>query len=259
MIHESVKLKMKQLKLSSCLDELDVLLREATDSTMSYPDFLNCLFEAELKGREVKRIARRLRQAQFPISKSLSDFDFSKRETVNKHQITSFCTGSFVDDKENIIFIGQPGLGKTHLAISIAHELCHKDYSVWFTTATSLVNKLREARDEKQLNRYFAMAQKLDLVVIDEMGYFPFEKDASELLFQYISERYERKSMMITTNLPFSKWNEIFYTERLTTAVLDRLVHHSTILEFSGESYRFNQALEKKSRNKSKKEKEESA
>jgi len=253
MILESVKTKLKLLKLSNMFVEIENALRESENSNRTYLEFLNELLETELTQRAIKRIERRIKQASFPVIKTVAEFDFSLRPKLNKHQILSFCEGEFTSKKENLIFVGEPGVGKTHLSIAIAYELCKKDKRVWFTTGTGLINKLREAKDEKALSRYFSNAQNLDLVVIDEIGYFPFEKESSELFFQYISERYERGSLIVTSNLTFSKWNEIFYTERLTTAILDRLIHHCHILEMTGESYRFSESVKKKNRRKTKK------
>lgn len=245
-----VKAKLKLLKMSKAVLDIEELLREAELSNQSYLLFLNELLESEIEGRTKKRIERRIYSAGFPYLKYLNDFDFSLRPSINKHEILSLAQGNFVEQKENIVFIGNPGLGKTHLAIAIAYELCLMDKKVWFTQATYLINKLREARDEKILSRYLKQAREMDLVVLDEIGYFPFEKEDSELLFQFISERYERGSTIFTTNLPFSKWNEIFYTERLTTAILDRVIHHCHILEMQGESYRFNHSVNKTKKKK---------
>ncbi len=240
---EIIKYKMKLLKMSSAIRELEEIVREVEDSGSDYLDFLNQILEAEIKGREAKRIQRRVKQAEFPVIKTLGDFDFSIRPDLNKHQILAFYDGGFVDKKENIIFVGSAGTGKTHLSIAMGYGQCLKDKRVWFTTGAGLINKLNEAKDEKVLNKFFKQAQKLDLIIIDEVGYFPYEKNESEILFQYISERYERGSLIITTNLTFSKWNEIFYTERLTTAILDRLIHHCHIVEINGDSYRFTHSL----------------
>ena len=238
--------KMKMLKFSASIYELEQILRTIEDTNASHLDFLSQILDLELSAREINNIKRKINLAQFPIIKTMAEFDFSYRTEINKHSIISLCDGTFLDRKENLIFVGNPGTGKTHLATAIAYEMCQKNRSVLFTTATSLINRMNEARDEKVLARFLNQANKLDLVVIDEIGYLPYEKNESELLFNFIAERYERGSIIITTNLPFSKWNEIFYTERLTTAILDRIIHHCHIFEMSGESYRFSQSLKNK-------------
>lgn len=232
--------------MSHSLNEIDNILRDTEKSKGSYIDFLNALLKIEEEGREERRIERLIKQAKFPVIKSIGDFDFSKIAKLDKHQILSYCDGNFLNSKENIIFVGNPGTGKTHLATAIGYELCQKNYKVLFTSGNALVTKMIEAKDEKTLSKFFDKAAKMDLVIIDEVGYFPYEKEASEMFFQYISERYERGSVIITTNLPFSKWNEIFYTERITTAILDRIIHHCNIIEMNGESYRFSQSVSKK-------------
>ena len=247
---EIVRAKLKLIKMSTARNELAGLLRESQENQSLPLDFLDQVLESELKGREKKRIQIRIKQAEFPVKKTLSDFDFSRIPGLNKMKILDYYDGSFIDKKENLIFIGNSGTGKTHLSIAIALGQCLKNSRVWFTTGAGLINKLNEAKNEKFLLKFFAQAKKLDLVVIDEVGYFPYEKTESELLFQYISERYERGSLIITTNLPFSKWNEIFYSERLTTAILDRLIHFCQIIEMNGESYRFSQSLKSKEDNK---------
>ncbi|MBN1186448.1 MAG: IS21-like element helper ATPase IstB [Bacteroidales bacterium] len=238
--------------MSTALQELDEIIRSSDQNNINHLDFLLQILDTEIKGRENKRICRRINTARFPIIKTIADFDFTKCPSLNKHQILSYCDGSFLEENENLILVGPPGTGKTHLSIAIGYELCQRDKSVFFTTGTALINRMNEAKDEKALSKFFNQASKWDLIIIDEIGYFPFEKNESELLFQYISERYERGSIIITTNLPFSQWNEIFYTERLTTAMLDRLIHHCNIIEFSGESYRFANSLKKKSAKKKK-------
>lgn len=245
-----VQSKMKILKMASARNELADILREAQESNCNQIDFLDMVLEAEIIGREKKRIQTRIKQAEFPVKKILSDYNFSIRPGLNKQQIFSFYDGDFIDKKENLIFIGNSGTGKTHLSIAIGYGQCLKNKRVWFTTGAALINKLNEAKDEKMLSKFFKQAQKLDLVIIDEVGYFPYEKNESELLFQYISERYERGSLVITTNLQFSKWSEIFFTERLTTAILDRLIHHCHIIEIDGDSYRLNQSMKKKGKRK---------
>jgi DNA replication protein DnaC len=244
---EIVKNRLKNLRMSDSLSELDNLLRDSEKQGSSYLDFLNALLEVEESGRDVRRIQRLIKQAKFPIVKTVESFDFSRIKKLNKHQILSYCDGNFLSKKENLIFIGNPGTGKTHLSIAIGYELCHRGHKVLFTTGNALVTSMIEAKDEKSLIRFFDKARKFDLVIIDEVGYFPYEKEASELFFQFISERYERGSVIISSNLPFSKWNEIFYTKSITTAILDRIVHHSNVIEMNGESYRFSESVSNKS------------
>ena len=212
---EIVKNRLKNLKMPHSLCELDNVLRDTEKQGGSYLNFLNALLEIEEHGRDVKRIERLIKQAKFPLIKTIDAFDFSKIPKLNKHQILSYCEGNFLSKKENLIFIGNPGTGKTHLSIAIGYQLCQRNKKVLFTTGNALITRMIEAKDEKSLTRFFEKARKLDLVIIDEVGYFPYEKDASEMFFQYISEIYERRSLIITSNLPFSKWNEIFYTERI--------------------------------------------
>ena len=243
-----VKSRLKNLRMSTSLKELEDILRDTEKNSGSYLDFLDALLKIEEEGREARRIDRLIKQAKFPLIKSIADFDFSKIEELNKHQILSYCEGNFLSKKENLIFIGNPGTGKTHLATAIGYELCQKGYKVLFTAGNSLVTSMIEAKDDRTLGKFFDKASRMDLVIIDEVGYFPYEKDASEMFFQFISERYERGSIIITTNLPFSKWSEIFYTDRITTAILDRIVHYGKVIEMNGESYRFSQSVSNKSK-----------
>lgn len=243
-----VKSRLKILKMSTSLTEIDNVLRDTEKNGGSYLDFLDAILKIEEEGRELRRIERLIKQAKFPVIKSLSDFDFSKLDAIDKHQILSYCDGNFLSNKENLIFIGNPGTGKTHLATAIGYELCQNGYKVLFTTGNSLITSMIEAKDNRLLSKFLEKCFRMDLVIIDEVGYFPYEKDASEMFFQFISERYERKSMIITTNLAFSKWAEVFYTERITTAILDRLTHYGIPIEMNGESYRFSQSLSNKSK-----------
>lgn len=246
-----IKSRLKNLKMSHSLNEIENILRDTEKNGSSYLDLLDTLLKIEEEGREIKRIERLIKSAKFPVIKSIGDFNFSKIEKLDKHQILSYCDGNFLIKKENIIFVGNPGTGKTHLATAIGYQLCQKNHKVLFTTGNSLITKMIEAKDEKTLSKFFDKASKMDLVIIDEVGYFPYEKEASEMFFQFVSERYERGSLIITSNLPFSKWSEIFYTERITTAILDRIIHHCNIIEMNAESYRFSQSVNKKNSNKS--------
>ena len=187
-------------------------------------------------------IERRIRQAKFPAVKSLDSFDFKAIPSLNKMLVLELARSEYVDRHENIIALGNSGTGKTHIALGLGLAACQKGLSVGFITAAALVHELMEARDEKRLLRLQKQLAKSRLLIIDELGFVPLSKTGAELLFEVFSQRYERGSIMVTSNLPFDEWTEIFGSERLTGALLDRLIHHVHILEMNGESYRLNQS-----------------
>ncbi len=244
-----VKSRLKNLRMSNSLNEIENILREANENNSTHLDFLDSLLKIEEEGRYHSRIKRLIKQAKFPVIKTIGDFDFSKINNEDKHKILSYCEGNFLSNNENLILVGPPGTGKTHIASAIGYELCLKNYKVLFFTGNALITSMVESKDELNLTKFFEKSSKMDLVIIDEVGYFPYEKEASEMFFQFISEKYERGSLIITTNLPFSKWSEIFYTSRITTAILDRIVHYGKVIEMNGESYRFSQAISRKNNN----------
>jgi DNA replication protein DnaC len=183
-----------------------------------------------------------MKAAKFPTTKSLATFDFLARPSVNKMLMLELARCSFIDERENVLFIGNPGTGKSHLATAIASEACAKGYKVRFFRVTELVTALIEARDERTLQRLKSSLAKLDLLVLDELGYVPATKLGAELLFDVIATAYERTSLIVTTNLPFENWTEVLGSERLTGATLDRLTHRCKIIETKGESYRLKDA-----------------
>jgi len=187
-------------------------------------------------------IERRIRQAKFPTVKSLDSFDFKAIPSLNKILVLELARSEYVDRHENIIALGNAGTGKTHIALGLGLAACQKGLSVGFITAAALVHELMEARDEKRLLRLQKQLAKYRLLIIDELGFVPLSKTGAELLFEVFSQRYERGSIMVTSNLPFDEWTEVFGSERLTGALLDRLTHHVHILEMNGESYRLNQS-----------------
>lgn len=199
----------------------------------------------ELLERERKGAERRLRAAQFPAPKSLEDFDFLAAPGVNKQQVLELSRSQWIDQRQNLIFLGNPGTGKTHLAVALGARACQRGYNVRFTTAAALVNALVEARDERTLLRLQAKLAKIQLLIVDELGYVPFAKTGAELLFEAFSQRYERGSVLITSNLPFEEWTQVFGSERLTGALLDRLTHRAHILPIEGDSYRLAQRRRK--------------
>jgi DNA replication protein DnaC len=204
--------------------------------------YLLQLLELELLDREKRSAERRLKAARFPTLKTLESFDFAARPSVNKVLIAELARCNYIDKRENILMIGNPGTGKSHLATALAAQACHKGYKVRFFRTTELVTALIEARDERTFLGLKGQLARLDLLVLDELGYVPASKVGAELLFDVISTAYERTSMIVTSNLPFESWTEVLGSERLTGATLDRLTHRGRIIETKGESYRLQDA-----------------
>jgi len=207
---------------------------DATD----FGDFLAQLLEMEIEHRELTRKNRNLKSAGFDVIKTFEGYEFKDIQIPNAISIEELKSGTFMDRLENLILYGPVGTGKSHMATAIGVAACSRGKKVKFYRTVALVNRLGEAKEKGELQRFMKQLQKTDLLICDEWGYVPFEKDGSQLLFQVISECYEKRSVIITTNLEFSKWNGIFYDEKLTSAIIDRLVHHSHLLVFQGQSYR---------------------
>ncbi|WP_304596010.1 IS21-like element helper ATPase IstB [Alicyclobacillus sendaiensis] len=205
--------------------------------------FLLGVFEAELKGREAARIRRLLKKAQFPQAKQLEGYDFSKIKFpphCSREQLTEL---GFLERRENVLMLGPVGTGKTHLAIALGMKACAKGHEVRFFRVHDLVATLQERYQAGTLRRFLSELKKAEMLILDEMGFVPFHKDGAELLFHVISDCYEQRSVIVTSNLEFGQWNTIFGEERLTAALVDRLVHHAHVLAFTGESYRLQHAL----------------
>lgn len=233
---------LKALRLPTITAECEKIARRAAADNIDHLAYLLQLTEAELLERERKAAERRLKFARLPTIKSLEAFNFAARPSVNKMMIAELARCDYIDRRENILFVGNPGTGKTHLCIALAAAACAKSYHVRFYRVTELVTHLIEARDERNLLTLKARLAKLDLLVLDELGYVPASKIGAELLFDVIATAYERTSLMITTNLPFESWTEVLGSERLTGATLDRLTHRCQIIETKGESYRLRDA-----------------
>ena len=232
---------LRQLRLPTFAKLYPQFAADAARNNHDTVRFLLALAEQEVNQRQLNMLQQRLKNAHFPIIKELADFDFSCLPMLNKAQILDLARGEYIQQKQGLILIGNPGLGKTHLALGLAAAACREGRRVRFWTAAGLVNELIQAQDEHRLHRFIASALKLDLVVLDELGFIPFSQNGAQALFTFCSELYERLALIITTNLKFADWVQVFGDERLTAALLDRLTHHAHIIELLGESYRFRQ------------------
>ena len=237
---------LKKLRLPTFLREYDKVARQCAAEGVDHIGYLTRLTELELIDRERRMVERRIRLARFPAVKSLDSFDFKAIPELNKMQVLELARCEYIERRENIIALGPSGTGKTHVALGLGLAACQKGLAVGFTTASSLVHELMEARDEKVLLRFQKKLAKYKLLIIDELGFVPLSKTGAELLFEVFSQRYECGSTIITSNLPFDEWTETFGSERLTGALLDRLTHHVNILEMNGESYRLAQSRSQK-------------
>jgi DNA replication protein DnaC len=241
-----LKHHLKALKLPTMTDECEKVAARCAKENVDHLGFLLQLCELELLDRERRAAARRLKAARFPTPKTLDGFDFTAAPSVNKAMILELMRCEYIDRRENVLLIGGSGSGKTHLATALAAEACARGKRVRFFRVTELATQLLEAREERQLTRLKSQLGKLDLLVLDELGYVPASKLGAELLFDVISMAYERSSAIVTTNLPFAEWKEVLGSERLTGATLDRLTHRCTIVETGKESYRLREARKRR-------------
>lgn len=233
---------LKQLKLPTVLREYEKLARECARDGVDHSRYLLRLIELELIDRERRTVERRIRAARFPAVKSFDTFDFTAIPGLNKMLVLELARCEYILRRENIIALGNSGTGKTHVALALGLAACQKGFTVAFTTAAALVNQLMEARDEKRLLKMQRDLAAVKLLIVDELGYVPLSPTGAELLFETFSQRYERGSTIVTSNLPFEDWTQVLGSERLTGALLDRLTHHVSILAMNGDSYRLKQS-----------------
>ena len=237
---------LKTLRLPTFLREYPAVARQCTEEDAPYDLFLQQLAELEVQNRQAQGILRRIKQAAFPVAKELSDFDFSTVPKLNKKKVLDLARCQFIEQRANLVLNGAPGVGKTHLAIAIGREACRRGHKVRFFTASGLVNTYIEAREERQVLRLEKQICRNDLIIIDELGYIPLDRSGAEHLFGFFSQCYEQTSLIVTTNLPFAEWPQIFAEdERLAGALLDRLTHHVHILDITGDSYRLKASLKR--------------
>jgi DNA replication protein DnaC len=229
---------LKTLKLPGIRSEYASLVREAKRDGWSFEEFLRELLETELRSREQRTAARRLKEARFPDVKTLDQIDWEAMEGVSRQTVLELSSCAFIEKAGDVILAGPIGTGKTHLAIALGVEAARRRFGVVFTRASDLVRDLLEARDARVLGRLHKRLLKASLLIVDELGFVPFDRAGGEALFNLLSERYERRSTIVTSNLAFSEWVQVFGDEKLTTALLDRLAHHAHILTTKGTSYR---------------------
>jgi DNA replication protein DnaC len=238
---------LRELHLPTVRDSYEDLARQAEQEGQSYEQFLLELVEMESQARRGRRLERMLRQSKLPAEKTLASFDLKRIPTKVRQQVKTLVGGSFLDRKENVLAFGKPGTGKTHVLCAIGQELVFNDRKVYFATTQLMVQELLIAKRDLALSKLLKKLSRFEALILDDLGYVQQSREEMEVLFTLLAERYERGSVMITSNLPFSKWEAIFKDPMTTAAAIDRLVHHSVILELTVPSYRVEQA--KKNRN----------
>jgi DNA replication protein DnaC len=239
---------LKRLRLPVVAQNYVRLSSEAAANNQTFPEYLLALIEGEIVQREENTQKLRISKARFPVMKTLDSFEFSVIPSLNKALVLELSRGSYIEKRENIIFMGSYGTGKTHLAISLGISACRQGKRVRFCTAAGLINDLLEAQAQFRLAKLEASLARYEVIVLDELGFVPFSKEGAEALFTFCSGRYERGSLIITTNLDFARWKEIFGDEALTGALLDRLTHRCHIIEMNGDSYRFKENLKRRTK-----------
>ncbi len=239
---------LRRLRLPAIGHNYQEMALQAQSEHLSYEDYLLNLLEREISQQDENQVRRLINLARFPLKKTLDSFDFEQNPNLNQSKVLTLSRGQYIKDKENVILAGNSGTGKTHLAIALGICACQSKHKVGFYTAAGLVNELNEMENGKKLVRFQKQLLRKDLIIIDELGYIPFSRRSAELLFQFFSSRYERGSIIITTNLEFSEWNQVFGDEKMTAALLDRITHNAHILITNGESFRLKQTIKKQRR-----------
>jgi DNA replication protein DnaC len=245
--HEELVLALRELKLPTIVQEFTVIAKEAEKHKLTYEQYLFKLLESELQVRRHNRVNKLLREAKLPLTKTLEQYDFALRTGITDKEFGRLCSGEFIKKCENVVFYGTFGVGKTHLAIILAQKACELGYHCYYTSTHNLINQLLTAKKNLEINSWMKRLDRFDLIVCDELGYTPHDQDGADLFFQLISQRAERKSILITTNLTYSEWDKVFLNPLATAAAVDRIIHKCNTYNIQGPSYR---SMEAKNRSK---------
>ena len=240
---ERLREQMAKLRLSKGLERLEALLQDAADKEWSYADFLDQLFTEELSAKTARNITMRTHMARFPFIKSLDAFDFSYQPSLDKKQVYNLASCHFIEHGENVVILGPPGVGKTHLSVGLGLKAIEQGYRVLFTTAANMIATLSKALAEGKLEEKFKTYTVPRLLIMDEIGYLPIDQAGANLFFQLISRRYEKGPVILTSNQSFGSWGEVFGDRVIATAILDRVLHHAITINIRGNSYRLKDKL----------------
>jgi DNA replication protein DnaC len=234
---------LRQLRLPTVAANYRKFAQEAAQAGQPYEEYLLALLEHEANQRDINRRKRRVQEARFPVKRTLDEFDFAVLPSLKRNKVLDLATGEYIERHENVALIGSIGTGKTHIAIALGLAACQQGRRVRFYSAAGLINELLEAQEAHRLSKLETWLMKQELIILDEVGFVPFSQRGAQMLFAFVSQKYLRGSLIVTSNLAFAEWTEVFGDPRLTSALLDRLTHRCHILEFAGESYRFRQSL----------------
>lgn len=248
--HAALTSNLQDLKLSNAANNLESLLRQASESGLDHAQFLLELTEYEIQIKTENRLKRRIKEAKFPLVKTFENFEWEAAPDLDKKQINELSKCEYIREKKNVIFLGYSGTGKTHLATALGVEACKQGIRTRFVTAYGLANELIESRNDKDLQRVLQRYSRYGLLILDELGYVPFSKEGAELLFQILAERHEKGSVIITSNLGLGDWTQVFGDANLTAALLDRLTHNAHIINCNWESFRLRESKNKQQGNK---------